>query len=175
MSRFLSLLAVVLSLYAGSAAAFTAGTYTLSVMGQTFSGSDPLAICSSPAVGSVLLGYNGGIPNTFTATGDASTVDCFAVFPAWSSVPISFKSLSANFSFVAAPADPASGVPAVAAVSSVSAADVAAIVAGLAAVNSSVAAANPQGLLSGYPVNDVLLAFALVIIWALGLQSGMHR
>lgn len=129
-------LIVLLSFVSMPVFAFTAGTYTLNMMGQVFTGSDPLALCSSPAVANMLLGYNGGIPTGYAASGDAATVDCSAVFPAWSSVPVSFKTLSGSFLFVAAPViDPASSV---AAASSVTPVDVTSIVNGLAAVNASV-------------------------------------
>jgi hypothetical protein len=45
----------------------------------------------------------------------------------------------------------------------------------VASVSSQVSAANPSGVLDAYPINDILLAFALVMSWAFGLQAGLHR
>jgi hypothetical protein len=30
-------------------------------------------------------------------------------------------------------------------------------------------------MLSNFPIQDVIFAVAVVIVWALGFQSGMHR
>ena len=180
------LFVTVMLIISSSASALTVGSYSVVFQGVVYPAMpSPLTACSHPSLLAAFVssGKSFSLPTGIVAYGDAYSFQCTAYFSSsvYTTYVVSFHSpsLRANYSFspVLAPVyDPAavsaSGVPA----------DYSSVVAGLITVNDSlglissqVVAANPVGMLSGYAVNDILLAFFIVVIWSLGFKAGLTR